>query len=69
MAAKLPFGDRDIIMHAISLNFRRKAEAVKGRHPESVRRGSREAKAVPTPEFNGQGDVTINVCFITNWNY
>ncbi|XVF63388.1 hypothetical protein PTKIN_Ptkin09bG0083500 [Pterospermum kingtungense] len=34
---------------------RKKAEAVKGRGPESVRRGSREFKAVPTPEFIPQG--------------
>lgn len=49
-----------------SINSRRKAEAVKGRHPESVRRGSRDTKAVPTPEFNGQGDLTIKV-YVTNW--
>ncbi|CAK9313991.1 unnamed protein product [Citrullus colocynthis] len=38
---------------------KKKAEAVKGRHPESVRRGSRDTKAVPTPEFNTQGDITM----------
>ncbi|KAG6592371.1 putative serine/threonine-protein kinase, partial [Cucurbita argyrosperma subsp. sororia] len=40
---------------------KRKAEAVKGWHPESVRRGSRDTKVVPTPEFSAQGDVTIKV--------
>ncbi|XP_038692884.1 probable serine/threonine-protein kinase At1g09600 [Tripterygium wilfordii] len=34
---------------------RRKAETVKGRGPESVRRGSRDIKGVPTPEFIAQG--------------
>uniref|UniRef100_A0A7N0UVH0 Protein kinase domain-containing protein n=1 Tax=Kalanchoe fedtschenkoi TaxID=63787 RepID=A0A7N0UVH0_KALFE len=34
---------------------RQKAEAVKGRGPESVRRGPRETKAVPSPEFDNQG--------------
>ncbi|XP_022973431.1 probable serine/threonine-protein kinase At1g54610 [Cucurbita maxima] len=40
---------------------KRKAEAVKGHHPESVRRGLRDTKAAPTPEFNTQGDFTIKV--------
>lgn len=39
---------------------------MKGRHPESVRRGSRDTKAVPTPEFNTQGDITMKV-FLKNW--
>ncbi|XP_048437514.1 probable serine/threonine-protein kinase At1g09600 isoform X3 [Pyrus x bretschneideri] len=34
---------------------RRKADAIKGRGPESVRRGSRDTKA-PSPEFNAQGE-------------
>ncbi|CAN6584339.1 unnamed protein product [Malus baccata var. baccata] len=34
---------------------RRKADAFKGRGPESVRRGSRDTKA-PSPEFNAQGE-------------
>ncbi|XVE60698.1 hypothetical protein DITRI_Ditri05aG0148800 [Diplodiscus trichospermus] len=34
---------------------RKKAEAVKGRGPESVRRGSRDFKGVHTPEFIAQG--------------
>ncbi|KAF3951671.1 hypothetical protein CMV_022705 [Castanea mollissima] len=38
---------------------RRKAENVKCRGAESVRRGLRDAKAVPTPEFNAQGDVSL----------
>ncbi|XP_030933538.1 probable serine/threonine-protein kinase At1g54610 isoform X2 [Quercus lobata] len=38
---------------------RRKAENVKGRGADSVRRGLRDAKAVPTPEFNAQGDVSL----------
>ncbi|KAL6961940.1 [pyruvate dehydrogenase (acetyl-transferring)] kinase [Sarracenia purpurea var. burkii] len=37
---------------------RRKAESVKGRVPESVR-GPRERKDVPTPEFDVQGQVTL----------
>ena len=41
--------------------FRRKAENVKGRGADSVRRGLRDAKAVPTPEFNAQGDVSLKV--------
>lgn len=41
--------------------FRRKAENVKCRGAESVRRGLRDAKAVPTPEFNAQGDVSLKV--------
>ncbi|KAK7843109.1 putative serine/threonine-protein kinase [Quercus suber] len=40
-------------------NLRRKAENVKGRGADSVRRGLRDAKAVPTPEFNAQGDVSL----------
>ena len=39
---------------------------MKGRHPESVRRGSRDTKAVPTPEFNTQGDIPIKV-YAKNW--
>lgn len=39
---------------------------MKGRHPESVRRGSRDTKAVPTPEFNTQGDITMKV-YLKNW--
>ncbi|OWM67518.1 hypothetical protein CDL15_Pgr028381 [Punica granatum] len=38
---------------------RRKAESVKGRGPESVRRGLRDTKAVPTPEFNAHGEITL----------
>lgn len=41
--------------------FRRKAESVKGRGPESVRRGSRDAKAVPTPEFDAHGEILSQV--------
>ncbi|KAK4752026.1 hypothetical protein SAY87_020824 [Trapa incisa] len=37
----------------------RKAEPVKGRGPESVRRGSRDVKVVPTPEFNAHGEVSF----------
>ncbi|KAK3426537.1 hypothetical protein EUGRSUZ_F02965 [Eucalyptus grandis] len=37
---------------------RQKAEAVKGRGPESVRRGSRDDK-LPTPEFDGNGEVCL----------
>ncbi|CAO2834189.1 unnamed protein product [Amaranthus hypochondriacus] len=36
---------------------RKKAEAVKGRRPESVRRGQRESK--PTPEYDADGDVSL----------
>ena len=39
---------------------------MKGHHPESVRRGLRDNKAAPTPEFNTQGDYTIKV-YVTNW--
>lgn len=38
----------------LCFNVRRKAEAVKGLGAESVRRCSREIKAVPTPEFVAQ---------------
>ncbi|KAK9269822.1 hypothetical protein L1049_025395 [Liquidambar formosana] len=38
---------------------RRRAEAIKGRGPDSVRRGSREAKAMPSPEFNAKGQVSV----------
>ncbi|KAG5520353.1 hypothetical protein RHGRI_033056 [Rhododendron griersonianum] len=38
---------------------RRKAETVQGRGHESVRRGPRECKEVPTPEFDTQGLVTL----------
>ncbi|KAF3447404.1 hypothetical protein FNV43_RR12590 [Rhamnella rubrinervis] len=38
---------------------RRRADTVKGRGPESVRRGSRDIKEVPTPEFTAQGDVSL----------
>lgn len=41
-------------------NFRRKAATVKGHGPQSVRRGT---NAVPTPEFNGQGDISLKVLF------
>lgn len=34
--------------------FRQRAEAVKGRGPESVRRGSIDTKKAPTPEFTAQ---------------
>lgn len=46
------------------LNFRRRAETVKGRGPESVRRGSRDNNAAPTPEFDSQVDVSLQVKFI-----
>ncbi|KAE8693491.1 putative serine/threonine-protein kinase [Hibiscus syriacus] len=45
---------------------RKRAETIKGRGPASVRRGSRDFKAVPTPEFlvegqsNGEEDSTGN---------
>lgn len=39
----------------LHFNFRRKAEAVRGRGPESVRRGSRDLDAVRTPEFIAPG--------------
>lgn len=38
---------------------RRKATTVKGHGTESVRRGSRDTNAVPTPEFNAQGDISL----------
>lgn len=38
---------------------RQKAEAVKGRGPESVRRGPRESKQVCTPEFDADRDVSL----------
>lgn len=38
---------------------RRKAETIKGRGAESTRRGQRECKEVPTPEFDTQGQVTL----------
>ncbi|XP_008219089.1 PREDICTED: probable serine/threonine-protein kinase At1g09600 isoform X1 [Prunus mume] len=38
---------------------RRKVDAFKGRGTESVRRSSRDTKAVPTPEFNAQGDASL----------
>lgn len=40
---------------------RQRADAVKGRGPESVRRGSRDLKGVPTPEFipPGQANATV----------
>ncbi|XP_024930919.3 probable serine/threonine-protein kinase At1g54610 [Ziziphus jujuba] len=38
---------------------RRRAETVKGRGPESVRRGSRDNNAAPTPEFDSQVDVSL----------
>ncbi|KAM7266484.1 hypothetical protein ACFE04_004381 [Oxalis oulophora] len=39
---------------------RQKSEAVKGRGPESVRRGSRDFKEVPSPEFITQQTKTIS---------
>lgn len=45
------------------LCFRRKADTVKGRGPESVRRGSRDANNVPTPEFDDEEDTSsLQVC-------
>ncbi|XWS21953.1 hypothetical protein CRYUN_Cryun30bG0102200 [Craigia yunnanensis] len=41
---------------------RKRAEAVKGRGPESVRRGSRDFKGVPTPEFIAQGQSKTSTC-------
>ncbi|KAH9781543.1 protein kinase domain-containing protein [Citrus sinensis] len=41
-------------MHSLA-NCRQKAEAVRGRGPESVRRGSRDFTAVRTPEFIPSG--------------
>uniref|UniRef100_A0A5B7ADH0 Protein kinase domain-containing protein n=1 Tax=Davidia involucrata TaxID=16924 RepID=A0A5B7ADH0_DAVIN len=38
---------------------RKKAEGVKGRGLDSVRRGSRESKEVPTPEFDAKGQVSL----------
>ncbi|PSS31830.1 Serine/threonine-protein kinase [Actinidia chinensis var. chinensis] len=38
---------------------RRKAEAGRGRGAESVRRGPRECEEVPTPEFDAQGQITL----------
>lgn len=54
---------KNIILHVncLYLNTRRKAEAVKGRGPESVRRGPRESK--PTPEYDADGDVSLQVLF------
>ncbi|PON74527.1 GPCR kinase [Parasponia andersonii] len=37
---------------------RRRAETVKGRGPESVRRGSRDANQLPTPEFDDEEDTS-----------
>jgi hypothetical protein len=34
-------------------------DALKGRGPESVRRVSRDAKVVPTPEFNAQRNIQV----------
>ncbi|KAK9929976.1 hypothetical protein M0R45_027038 [Rubus argutus] len=36
---------------------RQRVDALKGRGPESVRRVSRDAKVVPTPEFNAQRNI------------
>ncbi|GMH00691.1 hypothetical protein Nepgr_002530 [Nepenthes gracilis] len=38
---------------------RQRAEAVKGRGPESVRRGSRESNPLPTSQFDVDGDVSL----------
>lgn len=38
---------------------RQRAEAVKGRGAESVRRGSRQSKDVPTPEFKPQAQASL----------
>ncbi|KAK6277018.1 hypothetical protein POUND7_017341 [Theobroma cacao] len=45
---------------------RKRAEAVKGRGPESVRRGSREFKGEPTPEFIAQGQSRTSTSPIYN---
>ncbi|WRX30761.1 Protein kinase domain - like 10 [Theobroma cacao] len=45
---------------------RKRAEAVKGRGPESVRRGSREFKGGPTPEFIAQGQSRTSTSPIYN---
>ncbi|RVW64953.1 putative serine/threonine-protein kinase [Vitis vinifera] len=42
---------------------RQRAEAVKGRGAESVRRGSRQSKDVPTPEFKPQAQASLQVIF------
>lgn len=47
-------------MHLIScLNFRQRADPIKGRGPESVRRASRDAKIAPTPDYNAQGNIQV----------
>ncbi|XP_062099909.1 probable serine/threonine-protein kinase At1g09600 [Humulus lupulus] len=38
---------------------RRRADTVKGRGPESVRRGSRDANQLPTPEFEDDEDTSM----------
>ena len=43
------------------MHFRRKADTVRGRGPESVRRGSRDTKQVPTPEFENHDDLSLQV--------
>ncbi|KAK3027688.1 hypothetical protein RJ639_041398 [Escallonia herrerae] len=47
---------------------RRKAEAVKGGGPESVRRGPRESKGIPTPEFDAQGQGQSNKSISVKYN-
>lgn len=51
----------DSYIFDLLLYFRRKADAFEGRGPESVRRGSRDTKAVPMPEFNAQEDASLQV--------
>lgn len=51
----------DSYIFDLLLYFRRKVDAFKGRGTESVRRSSRDTKAVPTPEFNAQGDASLQV--------
>ena len=41
--------------------FRRKADAVKGRGPESVRRGLGDSKQAGTPEFGEHGEICMQV--------
>ncbi|KAM6544081.1 hypothetical protein CsatB_008528 [Cannabis sativa] len=38
---------------------KRRADTVKGRGPESVRRGSRDANQLPTPEFEDEQDTSL----------
>jgi len=43
--------------------IRKNTEAVKGHGPVTASRGARNTKALETPEYNAQGDISLPVTY------